>query len=75
MIENLNLNHLYINKYPSSAKAKSNSNNISYPKSQCKRKLTKDKNPEGINIIKKSISSSNITINSINKEEKKIRNI
>ena len=72
MIENLNLNHLYINKYPSSAKAKSNSNNISYPKSQCKRKLTKEKNPEGINIIKKSISSSNITINSINKEEKKL---
>lgn len=72
MIENLNLNHLYINKYPSSAKVKSNSNNISYPKSQCKRKLTKEKNPEGINIIKKSISSSNITINSINKEEKKL---
>ena len=71
MIENLNLNHLYINKFPSSAKVKSNNNNISYPKSQCKRKSTKEKNPEGINIIKKSISSSNITINSINREEKK----
>ena len=70
MIENLN--HLCINRLPSSAKVKCNSNNINYPKSQCKRKSTKEKYPEGSNRIKKSISSSNISINSTNKKEKKI---
>ena len=69
MIENLN--HLFINKLPSSAKVKCNSNNISYSKSHCKRKSTKEKNTEGSNVIKKSISSSNFSINSTNKEEKK----
>ena len=70
MIENLN--NLCIYKFPSSAKVKcNNNNNISYPKSQCKRKSTKEKNNEGSNNLKKSISLSNITISSTNKEEKK----